>query len=244
MKKFVFSAALLAFMAVASPAQNITFGAPISSFPSNGSLPATSTLVNLTYDMTAPGALFVGCATNTYVASKTTAVYINGVEAKEIGRLSGLSHQTDTTLWYAPSVPAGPALIMAQSSSGATHGYGLQCLAEAAYGANAVDPMEDMYTVNTPNLGSGTHTVSCAFTPWVAGDAMLTYEYSTAYNTSAPASEVPFGTSLTTSRFSGLQMAFAHGTNLTLDKPYTQTWSFLNSHTSVQVSIITVLLKP
>lgn len=253
MKKFVFSAALLAFMAIAAQAQTITFGAPISSFPTNGSLPSNSTLVKLTYAMTAPGALFVGCATNTYIASKTTAVYINGAEATEVGRLAGLSHQTDTTLWYSPNVPAGPASIMAQSSSGATHGYGLQCFAEAAYGVNPTDPIDSSYTVNTPSLGSGgVKQATCAFTPWTAGGAFLTYEYSTAYNTSTPTLEsfAPSGGSavdgldLTTNRFSGLQMAFAHGSNLTLDKPYSQTWTFNNSHTSVQVSIITVLLKP
>lgn len=244
MKKFVFAAALFAFMAVASPAQNITFGPPISSYPLNISPTAASSSLNIAYDMTSRGALFVGCATNTYVATKTTAVYINGAPATEVARLAGLSHQTDTTLWYLPDVPAGPANVQAQTSGGATHGYGLECFAQAAYGANTTDPIESSYHVNTPNLGSGTHTVSCTFVPWNANDAVLTFEYSTAYNTSGVTSETPFGTSQVTGRFAGLQMAFAHGTSLTLDKPYTQTWTFNKSATSVQVSIITVLLKP
>jgi energy-converting hydrogenase Eha subunit E len=244
MKKFVLATALVAFMAVAAPAQNITFGPPITSHPLSTSPTAASIGLNMAYTMASPGALFVGCATNTYVASKTTAVYINGGPATEVARLTGLSHLSDTTLWYLPDVPAGPANIQAQASGGATHGYGLECFAQAAYGANATDPIETSYNVNTPNLGSGTHTVSCTFVPWNTNDAVLTFEYSTAYNTAGVTQETPFGTSQVTGQFSGLQMAFAHGTNLTYDKPYTQSWTFNKSATSVQVSIITVLLKP
>jgi hypothetical protein len=244
MKKFFLAAALLAGTAISAPAQTISFDAPISSHALTNSPTPSSTSINMAYTMSNRGALFVGCATNTYVPTKTTAVFINGAPATEVARLAGLSHPTDTTLWYLPDVPAGPANIQAQSSGGATHGYGLECFAQAVYGVNTTDPIESSYNVNTPTLGSGTHTVSCSFTPWSANDSVLTFEYSTAYNTAGVVVETPFGASQVTGRFAGLQMGFAHGTNLTYDKQYTQTWTFNKSTTSVQVSIITVLLKP
>ena len=187
--------------------------------------------------------LRVDCSENTYIAQKVTSVTANGIPLTLAARDTGYPKPTDTSSWVLAGLPAGSVSIVASGTTGATHGYGVSCIARDYYGVDQASPIALVDIDHIPNNPQH-NSVTCAVTPTLDGSTLSIFEYSSAYNQSAVTSAVPFATDFITGRFSGLQMGAADALRLIAGQPYTETWTEHNSTTSVEWSIIGLVLRP
>ena len=187
--------------------------------------------------------LIVGCAKNTWPRTFVTAVTINGVPAIKMAQLKGLAlnRPTDTSSWIMTRLSPGVATINVASTGGATSGYGVSCIAQDYYGIDQANPVE---LVDTDDLPPNIVSVTCNFAPLQDGDWLQIFEYSTAYNQSSPMSATPFAPDIVSGRYYALQMRMAHAGPLSNGPLYSETWPEHNSHTSVEWSLIGLVLRP
>ena len=187
--------------------------------------------------------LVVGCSKNTWPRTFVTGVTVNGVPAVKMAQLKGLAlnRPTDTSSWIMTRLSPGVVTINVSSTGGATSGYGVSCIAQDYYGVNQSSPVE---LVDTDDLPPNIVSVTCNFAPLQDGDWLVIFEYSTAYNQSSPMTAIPFAPDIVSGRYYALQMGMAHAGPLFSGRQYSETWTEHNSHTSVEWSLIGLVLRP
>lgn len=206
--------------------------------------------------------IVVGCSNNQYPQQQVTGVSVNGTALLEQARAS--LPTLPLTYLFSGFTQTGPVTITVKQTGpfANQHGHGTACFAEDFSGVNPNTPTWGVTTLNCDigkdcpsGAANNSHqqTVACSYLPDTDGEVVVMFMYTTAYGPTDDKTELivasPASPSIEqeTGPFAAPQAAMAVSSPLTAGVEFTETWTLgipVESHTSVQTSVISLVLYP
>jgi hypothetical protein len=193
--------------------------------------------------------VLVGCADNPWPSRTFQSVTYGGQAMSQLKDASGnpvalflpTAGKAETTLYYLLNPPSGAQTVNVTMTNTVTNDHGPDCIAQDYQGVDQNTPIHEFYANNTL-IGGANGTATCLFDTSVNGQVAVIFEYSTGYNFVA-SSASPFAAELLTGRYAAPQEGWTWTGPLAVGS-YTESWTISSSSTSVNFSVVAVILNP